>query len=183
MTSRSHWSTPYLDTAPFILAIFLAFCDCSAIKWVLNPIGEFIAQQSRELKNLLKIASINGAKSGHKMDLYLALDLWWCKFVAHNILAKDCKHHRYISRWCIVILTGNYCPIWCSWCITAILTVHGVAVLAALREFALAAGPRGRVVHGVTFPIIRHAGFTRRIILHSQHLTCQSNKRREINLR
>ena len=38
--------------APFILAIFLAFRDCSAIKWVLNPIGEFIAQQSRELKNL-----------------------------------------------------------------------------------------------------------------------------------
>ena len=28
---------------------------------MLNPIGEFIAQQSREFKNLLKIASINGA--------------------------------------------------------------------------------------------------------------------------
>ena len=50
----------FLKTAT-ILAIFLAFCDCSAIKWVLNPIGEFIAQQSQELKNLLKIASINGA--------------------------------------------------------------------------------------------------------------------------
>ena len=47
--------------APFILVIFLAFCDCSAIKWVLNPIGEFIAKQSQDLKNLLKIASINGA--------------------------------------------------------------------------------------------------------------------------
>ena len=40
---------------------FLALCGCSAIKWVLNPIGEFIAQQSRELENLLKITSMNGA--------------------------------------------------------------------------------------------------------------------------
>ena len=50
-----------LCKALFILAIFLALCDCSAIKWVLNPIGEFIAQELQELKNLLKIASINGA--------------------------------------------------------------------------------------------------------------------------
>ena len=50
-----------LRKVPFILSIVLAFCDCSAINWVLNPIGEFIAQQSRELKKLLEIASINGA--------------------------------------------------------------------------------------------------------------------------
>ena len=58
-----------MSEAPFILAIFLAFCDCSAIKWVLNPIGEFIAQQSRELKNLFKITSINGAWGFYTLPL------------------------------------------------------------------------------------------------------------------
>ena len=42
----------------FILEIFLASCDCFAIKW--DQIGKSIANQSLELKNLLKIASING---------------------------------------------------------------------------------------------------------------------------
>ena len=67
-TTRSQGLTVHLYKAPFILAIFLAFGDCSAIKWALNPIAEFIAQQSRELKNLLKIASINRALSGLGAD-------------------------------------------------------------------------------------------------------------------
>ena len=31
--------------APFILAIFPASCDCFAIKWVLNPIVNFVVKE------------------------------------------------------------------------------------------------------------------------------------------
>ena len=58
---RTLWISTSLHWAAFILAILLASCDRFVIKWVLDPNEKSIAKLSQDLKNLLKIASINGA--------------------------------------------------------------------------------------------------------------------------
>ena len=57
----AHVSIQHRKRVLFAFSKPFFFSHTAAIKWVLNPIGEFIAQQSRELKNLLKIANMNGA--------------------------------------------------------------------------------------------------------------------------